>query len=122
MVGTISSAIFTFIIAIGQMSTPGSVKNTKLPPGPTDFCPTINTTLTSALILNNTLISPAGLDTSFPLPLPELALNVTSIAMSGSYSVSGSGVDGSNSADGLSVEGVLAATATSVVKKIIPEP
>lgn len=122
MVGTISSAIFTFIIAIGQMSTPGSVKNTKLPPGPTDFCPAVNTTLTSDMILNSTLISPAGLDTSFPLPLPELAMNVSSMAMGGSYLMTGSDKNVSTSAGGLPVEGVLAATAASVVKKIIPEP
>lgn len=37
--GTILSAIFTFILTIGQMTTKGSVKNTKLTPAPVDNCP-----------------------------------------------------------------------------------
>ena len=39
--GTILSAIVTFILAIGQMTTKGSVKNTRLPSAPTDSCPAV---------------------------------------------------------------------------------
>ncbi|XP_053403750.1 sodium-dependent multivitamin transporter-like isoform X2 [Mercenaria mercenaria] len=39
--GSVLSAIVTFIIAMGQMTTKGAVKNTRLPSAPIDSCPAI---------------------------------------------------------------------------------
>lgn len=58
--GTILSVTTTFIVALGQMTTPGSVKSQKLPPAPMDSCPAVevfawinNVTLTG----NDTAVS-----------------------------------------------------------------
>ncbi|KAL3847665.1 hypothetical protein ACJMK2_018565 [Sinanodonta woodiana] len=40
--GALAGLVFTFWIAMGQMMTAGSVKNTRLPPGPLTSCPGMN--------------------------------------------------------------------------------
>lgn len=74
--GTILSAVTTFIIAIGQMTTKGSVKNTKLPPAPMDSCPAVEVInfLTNMTMSNDTSISTMG--------------NITTTMSSLAYSIS----------------------------------
>ncbi|XP_060588532.1 sodium-dependent multivitamin transporter-like, partial [Ruditapes philippinarum] len=50
--GTILSAIVTFTFALGQMTTKGSVKNTRLPSAPVDSCPAVEV---FSLLANMTL-------------------------------------------------------------------
>ena len=49
--GTVLSTAVTFFLCIGQMTTKGSIKNTKLPSGPIDQCPAANVT---SMIMNVT--------------------------------------------------------------------
>ncbi|KAL4220041.1 Sodium-dependent multivitamin transporter [Mactra antiquata] len=55
--GTIISTIVTFIITLGQMSTKGAVKNTKLPSAPMDMCPVIGDMLSNMTMTNETMVS-----------------------------------------------------------------
>lgn len=75
--GTILAAIVTFLISFGQMTTKGSVKDTRLPPAPMDQCPSIesfsfnmtNMTTTSYLFNTTTeVVTTIVKDSYFPEP------------------------------------------------------
>ncbi|KAL3847668.1 hypothetical protein ACJMK2_018568 [Sinanodonta woodiana] len=53
--GSLSGVMFTFWIAMGQMMTKGSVKNTKLTPAPVTFCPGMNVSMPGFYDLNATV-------------------------------------------------------------------
>ena len=112
MVGTMTSFVFTFIIAIGQMSNRSSVvKNTKLPPGPTDFCPGMNSSI--ATTFDSSVISAIQVDTdSF---LFDTAINLTSTAVNLSANVTALSGD-------TAVGGLLTSTSPSSAIPFFKEP
>lgn len=123
LVGTLTSAAFTFVIAIGQMSTKGAVKNTRLPSGPTDNCPAVNTTLVSEFIMNTTLMSTIGLDTN--MSLTGTAINVSNAVgdiVKNLTSGWGTGMDITPSVAGMAVSGMMGSTAVADVVETVSEP
>ncbi|KAL3847684.1 hypothetical protein ACJMK2_018581 [Sinanodonta woodiana] len=52
--GALAGLVFTFWIAMGQIMTAGSVKNTRLPPGPITSCPGMNDSVPKFYSVNNT--------------------------------------------------------------------
>ena len=88
---------FTFLLALGQMTTKGSIKNTKLPPGPVDSCPADNTTMISSMLYNSTMSAFGGFGSN--MSASEIAMNVT-----------------------FAVSGMVKSTEASFIDKAIPEP
>lgn len=110
MVGTLASASFCFLLAIGQMTTDGSVKNTKLPPAPIDNCPAVNASVETGVMLSTSFMPVAGLDAS--LFVSDMIRNFTYLASEITPPTPGLSV----------VNRVLGSTATMVEQDIIPEP
>ncbi|KAK3589686.1 hypothetical protein CHS0354_015192 [Potamilus streckersoni] len=90
IIGVLAALVFTCWIAIGQMMTQGSVKDTRLPPAPVISCPNMNVSRSDFYTMNTTfeaLYTAMWISTETTLPAkPVSELELT--GMSRLYTVS----------------------------------